>query len=169
LTEPVPELLEELGWTGGEAIADGRMFLHYVRTMQDGRVLMGSASGPIGFRGRIDARFTHDRPTARRAEAGLRRLLPALARARVEHAWGGPIDVSSDHLPFFGTDPGSQPGRGRVDLARDTGGGPDLGVVGRVVRRVVDVLRPVRVVALAAVELLADHAVLVVVVQRRQR
>ena len=28
LTEPVPQLLRELGWTGGEAIADGRMFLH---------------------------------------------------------------------------------------------------------------------------------------------
>jgi len=108
LTEPVPDLLAEIGWTGGEAITDGRMFLHYFRTTADGRVLMGSAAGPIGFRGRIDARFTHDRPTAVRAEAGLRRLLPALAGARVEHAWGGPIDVSSDHLPFFGTLAGSR-------------------------------------------------------------
>jgi hypothetical protein len=33
----------------------------------------------------------------------LRRLLPGLAGARVERAWGGPIDVSADHLPFFGT------------------------------------------------------------------
>ena len=42
-----------------------------------------------------------------RAERGLRRLLPGLAAARIERAWGGPIDVSSDHLPFFGTVPGS--------------------------------------------------------------
>jgi glycine/D-amino acid oxidase-like deaminating enzyme len=103
LTEPVPHLLEEIGWTGGEAILDGRMFLHYFRTTTDGRVLMGSGSGPIGFRGRIDARFSEDRPTAARAEAGLRRLLPRLADARIERAWGGPIDVSADHLPFFGT------------------------------------------------------------------
>src|SRR5207247_502312 len=46
LTEPVPELLERIGWTGGEAIFDGRMFLHYFRTTNDGRVLMGSGSGP---------------------------------------------------------------------------------------------------------------------------
>jgi glycine/D-amino acid oxidase-like deaminating enzyme len=46
LTEPVPELLGEIGWTGGEAITDGRTFLHYFRTTEDGRVLMGSASGP---------------------------------------------------------------------------------------------------------------------------
>src|SRR5712691_9982182 len=60
LTEPVPELLEEIGWTGGEAIVDGRMFLHYFRTTNDGRVLMGSGSGPIGFGGRIDDRFVGD-------------------------------------------------------------------------------------------------------------
>ena len=107
LTEPVPELLEQIGWTGGEAIFDGRMFLHYFRTTNDGRVLMGSGSGPIGFGGKIDRRFTHDEPTVARAEHGLRRLLPGLAEAKVTHAWGGPIDVSSDHLPFFGTVPGT--------------------------------------------------------------
>ena len=108
LTEPVPELLEEIGWTGGEAVVDGRMFLHYFRTTPDGRVLMGSGSGPIGFGGRIGRRFTHDRPTARRAETGLRALLPGLAGARVEYAWGGPVDVSADHLPVFGTLPGAR-------------------------------------------------------------
>jgi glycine/D-amino acid oxidase-like deaminating enzyme len=108
LTEPVPELLEEIGWTGGEAITDGRMFLHYFRTTSDGRVLMGSGSGPIGFGGRIDRRFTHDAATAARAEAGLRTLLPELAAARVTHAWGGPIDVSADHVPVFGTVPGQR-------------------------------------------------------------
>ena len=106
LTEPVPELLEEIGWTGGEAIVDARMFLHYFRTTADGRVLMGSGSGPIGRGGRIDERFTHDAPSAGRAELGLRRLLPGLAAARVERSWGGPIDVSADHIPFVGTAPG---------------------------------------------------------------
>jgi glycine/D-amino acid oxidase-like deaminating enzyme len=103
LTEPVPELVAEIGWTGGEAIVDGRMFLHYFRTTEDGRVLMGSGTGPIGLGGRVDARFTTDAATAARAERGLRRLLPGLAGARIERAWGGPIDVSADHLPFFGT------------------------------------------------------------------
>jgi glycine/D-amino acid oxidase-like deaminating enzyme len=108
LTEPAPELLAEIGWTGGEAVVDGRMFLHYFRTTNDGRVLMGSGSGPIGFGGRVDERFSSDRPTAARAEAGLRRLLPGLDGVRVERAWGGPIDVSADHLPFFRTKPGTR-------------------------------------------------------------
>jgi glycine/D-amino acid oxidase-like deaminating enzyme len=108
LTEPVPDLLAEIGWTGGEAVVDGRMFLHYFRTTPDGRVVMGSGSGPIGFGGRIDRRFTDDEATVTRAERGLRELLPVLAHARVEHAWGGPIDVSADHLPLFGTLPGAR-------------------------------------------------------------
>ncbi len=100
LTEPAPAALDALGWTGGEAIVDGRMFLHYFRTTNDGRVLMGSGSGPIAYGARLDTGL--DGPTAARAEAGLRRLLPALAGVRIERAWGGPIDVSADHLPFVG-------------------------------------------------------------------
>jgi glycine/D-amino acid oxidase-like deaminating enzyme len=108
LTEPVPELLEEIGWTGGESITDGRMFIHYFRTTPDGRVAMGSGSGPIGFGGAVDRRFFCDAATAARAERGLRKLLPALAGVHVTHAWGGPIDVSADHLPFFRTVPGTR-------------------------------------------------------------
>jgi glycine/D-amino acid oxidase-like deaminating enzyme len=108
LTEPVPQLLDAINWTGGESIVDGRMFLHYFRTTNDGRVLMGSGSGPIGFGGRLGERFTADAPSVARAEAGLRFLLPGLADARVERAWGGPIDVSADHFPFFGTVRGSR-------------------------------------------------------------
>ena len=108
LTEPVPELLAEIGWTGGEAIVDGRMFVHYFRTTADGRVVMGSGSGPIGRGGGVGAPFFDDAPTVARAEKGLRRLLPGLASARVERAWGGPVDVSSDQLPFFATVPGTR-------------------------------------------------------------
>src|SRR5262249_46575569 len=72
-----------------------------------GRGRMGGGSGQIGFSGKLDGRFTTDAPAAARAEHGLRRLLPGLASARVERAWGGPIDVSADHLPFFGTVPGT--------------------------------------------------------------
>jgi glycine/D-amino acid oxidase-like deaminating enzyme len=103
LTEPAPDVLAELGWRNGPAFFDGRMFVHYFRTTPDGRIAMGSGSGPIGVGGRVDRRFFTDRDTIGRAERGLRRLLPAARELRVTHAWGGPIDVSSDHEPFFGT------------------------------------------------------------------
>ena len=99
LTEPVPELLAEIGWTGGEAVVDARMFLHDFRTTNDGRVLMGSV--------RADRIRQPDRPALHRRRtdrgAGRARTAPAPAglatrpgRARL----GGPIDVSADHIPF---------------------------------------------------------------------
>jgi glycine/D-amino acid oxidase-like deaminating enzyme len=108
LTEPVPELLEEIGWTGGEAIIDGRMFLHYFRTTHDGRVLMGSGSGRLGLGDRVGAGILDDVPAQARAERGLRELLPALAAAPIAARWSGPIDVSADKLPRFGTVPGTR-------------------------------------------------------------
>ncbi|MGH7661302.1 MAG: NAD(P)/FAD-dependent oxidoreductase [Vulcanimicrobiaceae bacterium] len=102
LTEPVPERLQEIGWTGREGLDDARMFLHYFRTTEDGRVAMGSGSGPIDFNGSLA--WTNNSPdAAARAETGLRRLLPGLGNVAVTHAWGGAIDVSADGVPFFGT------------------------------------------------------------------
>ena len=66
MTEPAPEALAEHGWTGGEALLDSRMFLHYFRTTPDGRVLMGTGSGPIGYGARLSR---HSHATARQSTA----------------------------------------------------------------------------------------------------
>jgi glycine/D-amino acid oxidase-like deaminating enzyme len=105
LTEPVPELLEQINWTGHEAVIDGRMFLHYFRTTPDGRVLMGSGSGRLEPGGRVGPGVLDDAGAQARAHAGLRDLLPALADVRIEARWSGPIDVAADKLPRFGTVP----------------------------------------------------------------
>lgn len=108
LTEPVPDLLAEIGWTGGEAVVDGRMFLHYFGTTPDGRVLMGSGSGSLDLGGRVGGRLLDDRGAQARALEGLRTLLPALAEAAIAASWSGPIDVSADRLPRVGTVPGTR-------------------------------------------------------------
>jgi glycine/D-amino acid oxidase-like deaminating enzyme len=99
-TEPVPDLLAELGWVGGEGLNDGRMFLHYFRTTPDGRVVLGCGAGPIAFGSRLPASLSQNAAAMARAERGLRRLLPALAGVKVEYGWGGPIDISVDGFPF---------------------------------------------------------------------
>ncbi len=109
LTEPIPERLAEIGWTGGEGLADARFTLHYLRTTPDGRIAIGGGGGRAGFGGRIGAAFTDDGVAAARAAAGLRRLFPSLRDVRIEDAWGGPIDISADHLPVVGTVPGGRP------------------------------------------------------------
>jgi glycine/D-amino acid oxidase-like deaminating enzyme len=109
MTEPAPECLKKIGWIGNEGFADLRMFLHYFRKTPDGRVLMGSGSGPISYGGNtIDSSLRHDKASAERAERGLRRLLPTLAGVAIAKTWGGPIDVSADHLPIFRTFPGTR-------------------------------------------------------------
>jgi hypothetical protein len=84
------------------------MFLHYFRTTPDGRVLMGSGSGRLEPGGRVGRGVLDDVPRSARAHDGLRALLPALADARIEARWSGPIDVSADKLPRFGTVPGTR-------------------------------------------------------------
>jgi glycine/D-amino acid oxidase-like deaminating enzyme len=105
LTEPIPDRLAEIGWTGGEGIADSRFTLHYGRTTPDGRIALGGGGGRAGLGGRIGGAFTADAGSARRAADGLRRWFPSLADVRIEDAWGGPIDITDDHRPWFGTLP----------------------------------------------------------------
>ena len=105
LTEPIPDRLADIGWTGGEGVADARFTLHYLRTTPDGRIALGGGGGRAGFGGRIGAAFTDDLGDVRRAAAGLRRLFPSLSGVRIDDAWGGPIDISADHLPWFGSVP----------------------------------------------------------------
>jgi len=128
LTEPIPDRLAEIGWTGGEGVVDARFTLHYARTTPDGRIALGGGGGRAGFGGRIGRAFTHDAGSAARAAAGLRRWFPSLAGARIEDAWGGPIDITADHLPFVVT---SRGGRVHAGLGFSGNGvGPSL-VVGR--------------------------------------
>ena len=103
LTEPIPDRLADLGWTGGEGVTDARFTLHYLRTTPDGRIAIGGGGGRAGFAGRIGPAFTDSAADASRSAAGLRHLFPSLRDVRIEDAWGGPIDISADHLPWFGS------------------------------------------------------------------
>jgi len=60
LTEPVPDVLEELGWTGGESITDCRTFVHYFQTTDDHRIVFGWGGGPFAFGARLGGRVERD-------------------------------------------------------------------------------------------------------------
>ena len=99
VTEPIPDRLAELGWTGGEAIADSRFTISYFRTTRDGRIAFGAGVGAAGFDGRIGPIFTHDRQAIGRVVANFQHLFPMLADVRFDDAWGGPIDITADRFP----------------------------------------------------------------------
>ena len=100
LTEPVPDVLEEVGWTGGECITDSRTMLHYFRTTPDGRIAFGLGGGQISFNAGLHGRVEVDPGVAQLAAERLRAYFPALEGRKLTHAWGGPIDVSPTHLPL---------------------------------------------------------------------
>jgi glycine/D-amino acid oxidase-like deaminating enzyme len=135
ITEPIPDRLAELGWTGGELIADSRFTISYFRTTRDGRIAFGAGVGAAGFDGRIGRTFTHDRRAIARVVANLHNLLPGLRDVRLEDAWGGPIDITGHKFPEIGSTHG-----GRVHFAHGYGGdgvGPSR-LSGRILATLVD-------------------------------
>ena len=108
VTEPIPDRLEEIGWTGGENVRDLRSSVHYLRTTADGRIAMGLGGLQPDLARHIDARYAYDEASVRRVADDLFRLFPALAGTRIDAGWGGPINVSGLAMPFFGTlEPGN--------------------------------------------------------------
>jgi glycine/D-amino acid oxidase-like deaminating enzyme len=99
LTEPVPGLLEEIGWTGGECITDSRTLIDYFRTTPDGRIAFGWGGGRIAMGARLRGRAEIDAEVAAQTAARLHKYFPGLEGRALTHAWGGPIDASPTHLP----------------------------------------------------------------------
>jgi glycine/D-amino acid oxidase-like deaminating enzyme len=108
LTEPVPDVLEEVGWTGGECVTDSRALIDYFRTTPDGRIAFGWGGGRIAPGARLGGRAEIDPEVTAGAAARLRAYFPQLAGRRLTHAWGGPIDVSPTHLPLVVPLPGGR-------------------------------------------------------------
>ncbi len=108
LTEPVPDLLEEIGWTGGECITDSRTLIDYFRTTPDGRIAFGWGGGRIAMGARLGGRAELDAEVVALVARHLRHVFPGLEGRRLTHAWGGPIDASPTHLPMVVPLPGGR-------------------------------------------------------------
>jgi putative aminophosphonate oxidoreductase len=104
-TAPMPEKLKESGWTGGEAISDCRLLVHYYRPTKDGRVAFGRGGGRLAFGGRVNSNFDYNGRQTRELEEELVKLVPAAKDVPVTHAWGGPIDRTTDGFPIVGALP----------------------------------------------------------------
>jgi glycine/D-amino acid oxidase-like deaminating enzyme len=104
-TAPMAEKLKESGWTGGEAISDCRLLVHYYRPTKDGRVAFGRGGGRLAFGGRVNSNFDYNGRQTRELEEELVKLVPAAKGVPVTHAWGGPIDRTTDGFPIVGVLP----------------------------------------------------------------
>jgi glycine/D-amino acid oxidase-like deaminating enzyme len=108
ITQPIPEIIETIGWTGGENVRTLRSSVHYLRTTADGRIAIGLGGLQPDLARHIDHRYAYHDPFVRRVADDLVRMFPELANVRFEAGWGGPINVSGFAMPFFGTlEPGN--------------------------------------------------------------
>jgi putative aminophosphonate oxidoreductase len=108
-TEPIPDRLAEIGWTGGEAISDSHLMVNYYRTTRDGRIAWGKGGGRLAAAGRVRP-FDIDRRYTAQAARRMRSIYPMLADVPIAAEWSGWVDRSVNGLPVFGR----LPGEGRV-------------------------------------------------------
>jgi len=101
-TAPIPDRLQEIGWTGGECITDSQMMVDYYRTTRDGRIVFGKGGWGIALSGRIGPSFDRDQARAKMVIADLHHNYPQLSAVPIEYDWSGPIDRTSVGLPIFG-------------------------------------------------------------------
>jgi glycine/D-amino acid oxidase-like deaminating enzyme len=106
ITAPAPDELERVGWTGGEGLGDWRTALRYFRTTPDGRIAFGAGAATAGLGTGLGPRLRYDEASIAKLVRDLRRFFPSFADVPVEAGWGGPMDVTGLHLPFFGSLPG---------------------------------------------------------------
>ncbi len=101
-TPPIPDRLQQIGWTGGEAITNSQLMVNYYRTTKDGRIAFGKGGWGIAFGGHITARFDRDPHRAQAVAAAFHATYPGLEDVPIAADWCGPIDRSADGLPLLG-------------------------------------------------------------------
>ena len=105
-TEPVPELIEEAGFANAPAINDSRIFVQFIRTSADGRVVFGKAGGALPFGANLGPGFEKpDRSVDQLRNEILGDAYPQFMKAPVARTWSGPIERTKSGLPLFGALP----------------------------------------------------------------
>ena len=105
-TEPLPDdTWQSIGLRERETFHDGRNLIIYGQRTADGRLAFGGRGAPYHFGSRI----TPEQDVDARVHDDLRRVLcdlfPAVAGARITHAWGGPLGIARDWWASCGFDP----------------------------------------------------------------
>lgn len=92
-TEPLGETRARELIRNAAAVTDTNFVLDYFRRSADHRLLFG---------GRVSYSGLDPLGTTRATRARMLQVFPQLADARIEHAWGGYVDITMNRAPHFG-------------------------------------------------------------------
>ncbi|CAK9889703.1 MULTISPECIES: FAD-dependent oxidoreductase [Pseudomonas] len=102
ITEPQPQLLEQIGLSSGISVLDSRIFVHYYHNTSDGRLMLGKGGNTFAYGGRMLPVFDQPSPYEPLLRRSLGEFFPALTQVPIAATWNGPSDRSVTGLPFFG-------------------------------------------------------------------
>ena len=110
VTEPIPELLEKLGYKAKPLLGDSQLFVTGFRTTGNHRFNPGITGGVIGYGNMGFGKGAGDRFEGKSMRedvirACVQRGYPALADVPFADSWYGPIDRTRSGLPLFGALP----------------------------------------------------------------
>jgi glycine/D-amino acid oxidase-like deaminating enzyme len=105
VTDPVPELLDKIGYKAKPLMGDSQTFVTGFRTTGNHRFNPGVSGGIIGFGTMQGQRFEGRSIREDDMRACVRRGYPALADLPFADSWYGPIDRTQSGLPLFGALP----------------------------------------------------------------
>lgn len=105
VTEPVPDLLDKIGYKTKPLMGDSQLFVTGFRTTGDHRFNPGVSGGIIGFGSIQGQRFEGRSIREHDIRSCVRRGHPALADLPFADSWCGPIDRTQSGLPLFGALP----------------------------------------------------------------
>lgn len=102
VTDPIQAQLEKNGLKPGAAVVDSRIFVHYYRDTQDGRLMLGKGGNQFSFANRVDPMFNKQSDYVDLLSRSFNKLFPDLKQNQFAYSWTGASDRSVTGLPFFG-------------------------------------------------------------------
>jgi glycine/D-amino acid oxidase-like deaminating enzyme len=97
VTEPLSaSVWKQIGWDGFETLSDEAHAYMYAQRTADGRIAIGGRGVPYRFGSATDQLGATQPSTAAALGEVVRRMFPAAADARLEHAWCGVLGVPRD-------------------------------------------------------------------------
>ena len=103
MTPPIPDELEQMGWTDGLGVSDGRALVHYYRTTLDGRIAFGKGgmSGRFCYGGHVGDQVEGASELSGPLLDWLQKIYPSLSNMAAPTSWRGPVDRTQSGLPVF--------------------------------------------------------------------
>ena len=102
ITDPIPEQLDQIGFTDGKVILDTRLFTHYYRTTIDGRLMLGKGGNLFSFNNKVIQAYDEASRYEELLKNSFDRFFPSLCSVPFMQSWNGPSERTKTGFPFFG-------------------------------------------------------------------